>query len=207
MKVNITIGIPVWLDKICAWPAMVYRKHKFGYSFRRINLGEGIYTIVDESVYYRLGHFKWSACGDDERLYAARILKKNECWRAKTICLHREIMNAPKGLLIDHKNNKTLDNRMENLRLATHSQNQYNKGKTKRKTASRYIGAFFFKDRGKWFSAISVNGKKIFLGYFDSEIDAARAYDAAAIKYHGEFARLNFPREDYNVEIRNTHNA
>jgi hypothetical protein len=103
-------------------------------------------------------------------------------------------MDAPKGLLVDHRNSDSLDNRRTNLRLATHSQNQCNRRKRKN-TSSRFRGVYFRKENRKWAAFISVAGKKIFLGYFDSETEAARVYDAAAKKYRGGFARLNFPEE------------
>jgi hypothetical protein len=108
------------------------------------------------------------------------------------ISIHREIMNAPDGLLVDHKNGDGLDNRRSNLRLATHSQNQCNKLKIKTKVTSQYVGVHFDKRRSQWATSIRNNGKTIWLGRFDSEIDAAKAYDQAAKKHHGEFARLNF---------------
>ena len=192
---KIEITIPDWLDKICAWPVMVYRKHAYGSAYRRIYLGEGEWTIVDPDVYYRLGRFKWSAAGEDGKMYAARILEKTVCGRIKTMYLHREIMNPPEGLLVDHENNNILDNRRANLRLATYSQNACNSNSRidKSKTVSRFRGLVFLKRRLKWGARIGYEGKVIWLGTFDSEIDAALAYDAAARKYHGEFARLNFP--------------
>jgi hypothetical protein len=107
--------------------------------------------------------------------------------------LNRVIMDAPPGLLVDHRNGNTLDNRRTNLRLATCSQNRINSQRDKSKTSSRYVGVSLEKGRGKWLAYISYNGKRIHLGRFDNELDAARAYDLAAVKYHGEFARLNFP--------------
>ena len=191
MKVYLTIGIPKWLDEIFVRPMMRYRKWKYGYAFRRIYIGEGLYTIVDPDIYYRIGHLRWSVCGDERKDYAARIDRKFRYGRTKTIFLHREIMNAPRGLLVDHRNGDSLDNRRANLRLATHSQNMQNRRKRKN-TTSRYTGVCFEKRRKKWTANITVNKKKIWIGRFDDEIEAAKAYDEAARKEHGEFARLNF---------------
>jgi hypothetical protein len=194
MKVNMTIGIPRWVDRIFAWPVMIYRKWKYGYSYRRIYLGEGEWTIVDEKDYYQYGNYKWSGCSHDGHIYAARLLREMKCGRIKSVFLHREIMNAPKGLLVDHENRGGLDNRRSNLRLATHSQNCCNRPK-KANTSSRFIGVCFIKARRRWLVTTKDHGKCIFIGYFDDETEAAKAYDAAAKKYHGEFACLNFPKD------------
>jgi hypothetical protein len=200
MKVNLTIGIPAWLDRICAWPVMVYRKRKNGYTYRRIYLGEGVWTVLDEQDYYRLGHFKWTVIGDSGKFYAVRSVKVGQV-KTKTLRLHREIMNPPKRRLVDHKNGDSLDNRRDNLRLATRAQNVHNRRKTKSKTSSRFIGVFYEKRYHYWVAKIEHKGKVIWLGSFKSEVEAAKAYDRAALKLRGEFARLNFPRENYVNEV------
>jgi len=189
---TVQIKVPIWLDKIFTFPLLTYRLLRYGYTFRKIPLGEGEFTLVSPCDYYWLNNFNWCIVGCDERMYAARVLRKTEFGWLRTVYLHRVIMNAPKGLLVDHRNNNGLDNRRENLRLATHSQNMINRPKTKSKTTSRFVGVYFQKNRGKWAARINYQKNQIWLGRFDNEIDAAKAYDAAAKKYHGEFARLNF---------------
>jgi hypothetical protein len=103
-------------------------------------------------------------------------------------------MNARDGELIDHRNGNSLDYRRANLRPATRSQNSYNRQKTKSNlSTSKYRGVTYFPRTGRWLSRIKYRGKSIYLGYFETEIDAAKAYDELAKKYHKDFARLNFP--------------
>jgi hypothetical protein len=192
MKVNLTIGIPVWLDKICTWPVMVYRKQKHGYDFRRIYLGEGIWTILDQEDYYLYGHIKWCLGAHRARAYAISGARDRK-GKIQTISLHGVIMKPRKGLVVDHRNGDSLDNRKANLRLATRTQNSCNKQKTKSKTTSKYIGVSYEKGQKRWAVKVKYRGKSHWVGGFKSEIEAAKARDKAAKKYHGEFARLNFP--------------
>lgn len=95
---------------------------------------------------------------------------------------------------IDHKNNVKTDNRIKNLRLANHSQNMHNHGKFKTNT-SGYKGVYWHKTRKKWMAIIGLNNKLIHIGRFNTALEAAKAYDEAAIQYHGKFAKLNFPKK------------
>jgi hypothetical protein len=195
MSAQLTINVPNWLDFLFAWPLLIYRQYKFGYTFRRIYLDEGLWTIVDPQDYRRYACFKWCLDGHDGKFYAVRGARVGSD-NTKKVRLHREITAAPKGLFVDHRNGDSLDNRRANLRIATRSQNMQNTHrKNKHKTTSQFVGVWLSKDRGLWCAKITSNGKKIFLGRFVNEIDAAKAYDAAARKYHGEFARLNFPEK------------
>ena len=195
MKLNLTIRIFNCLDLIFTSPLLFCRLLRFGYTFRKIYLGEGQFTIVEPSDYYLIRHFKWFVNGNGTSFYAVRSVIAGP-GETRLVGLHREIMNFPEGFLVDHKNCDSLDNRRENLRLATHAENVQNRRKTSRKTSSRYVGVSFHKKKGKWMAVIGHKGKNIWLGRFDNEIDAAKAYDAAARKYYGGFARLNFPEEN-----------
>ncbi|MGA2171700.1 MAG: AP2 domain-containing protein [Sedimentisphaerales bacterium] len=193
MKLRITINVPNWLDRIITWPVLEYRRYRYGHRFRRIHLGEGKYAIVDQKDFYQLNNLEWIAKEDFNSIYAVRFFKFPGK-RAKLNSMHRFIYDAPAGFFVDHRNCNGLDNRRDNLRPATRSQNNCNIPKRKN-TTSRFIGVHFAKKANKWVAQIKHTKKKIWLGYFDNEIDAAKAYDAAAAKYHGEFARLNFPEE------------
>jgi hypothetical protein len=197
MNGRITIRFLKRLDLIFVWPVLLYRYCQFGYTYRRIYLGDRSWAILDQRDYYELSKFRWYIKGSFGKFYAVRNYKYDSR-QTKTVSMHREVMSAPRGLLVDHRNRNGLDNRRENLRLATSSQNNCNRPKRKN-TSSQYIGVCFNKAGKRWGVNIQNKnwnkGKKTFIGYFDLEIDAARAYDAAARKYHGEFAQLNFPEE------------
>lgn len=98
----------------------------------------------------------------------------------------------PEGFTVDHANHASLDNCPSNLRLATKSQQIQNQG-LRSDNNSGYRGVSWNKKCSKWQAYISIDKKRIHIGYFDDPIDAALAYDAAAKIYHGEFAVLNFP--------------
>ena len=181
-----------WVEGILVSPVLLYRYIRFGKIYRRIYLGEGKLTILNSADYYRLKKFKWHVFACKGKFYAERFALIKNTW-TKRIFMHRQIMNAPKGKLVDHRNGDSLDNRRSNLRLATHSQNMMNRRKTKKKTSSKYLGLSRDKIAGEWKVQLCHYGKNIWVGRFKNEIDAAKAYDKAAKKYFGQFARLNFP--------------
>jgi len=199
---NVQFQIPDWLDKICTSPVLLYRRLTFGQPYRKIYLGEGIYTIVDPDVYYEKCKYKWFVVGAGHNEYPAREKRIGPNKTVRSL-LHREIMKPRKGMLIDHRDNDTFNNLRSNLREATRSQNAMNRKKIRIKTSSKYRGVSWSKSDNRWIVRISWqrNGhtKRKIVGYFkkDREIDAGRAFDVAAIKYHRDFANLNFPREEY----------
>ena len=114
--------------------------------------------------------------------------------RRTTIRMHRLVTNCPKGLQIDHINQNGLDNRKENLRICTNQQNQYNR-KPSSKNISGLKGVSWIKRDKKWCAKLTIDGVVTHLGSFKTKEEAARAYDANAYHYHGEFAYRNFPDE------------
>ncbi len=156
-----------------------------------IPLSQGKFAIVDAGDYEELNQYKWYADKSGHTYYAVR--RKGR----KLISIHRQVMKAPRGLVCDHIDHDGLDNRKKNLRLCTQGENIRNMRARKGGT-SIYIGVSFDK-RIQMFSAkICVNYKKIWIGNFKCEIEAARARDRKAIEVHGEFASLNFPQERVN---------
>jgi hypothetical protein len=151
----------------------------------RLPLTRGMFALVDfEDLGLVNAAAPWSAMWNGSRWYV-----KNGEW----IYLHRYVLNAPRGLVVDHRDSDGLNNRRWNLRVATHAQNSANciKPRLAGGTSSRFKGIDFC--HGRWVARIRAGGRRHFLGSFESEETAARAYDNAALEHHGEFARLNFP--------------
>jgi hypothetical protein len=138
-------------------------------------------ALVDAEDYERVSQFKWGA------------IQKKHLWYAHcgwaNIYMH-QLVFGPHTHEIDHKNGNGLDNRKANLREATRSQQTANARKTSKPTSSVYKGVV--RCRGAWRAQIQPDGKCIYLGSFQSEEEAARAYDDAAREVFGEFANTNF---------------
>ncbi len=187
---SFTIRVPGLVDLIAARPVLLYRWLRYGYTYRRIKLSRGEYAKVDPEDYEEQSQYKWYAVKGTRTYYACRTEIRNG--KRTVRHMHREITNAPKDMIVDHKNRDGRDNRKANLRLATSLQNKWNSLRGMRKSRSKFKGVTWDKDSKKWRVLIHVNGKRIDLGRYKDKIEAAKVYDAAARKYHGEFAVLNF---------------
>jgi len=155
---------------------------------KKIPLSQGKFALVDDEDFASLSKHNWFATKTkaDYLFYAVR----NRPGRSKgMIKMHREILGATHNKHVDHKDGDGLNNQKHNLRICDRYQNSQNSKKASSNT-SGFKGVYW--DRS-WKAAIYAFGDKYFLGCFRSPEDAARAYDRAALKYHGEFARLNFP--------------
>lgn len=156
-----------------------------GGAVKRIALSDGQYALVDAADYEWLNAYHWHLCSGG---YAARSEK------GKRILMHRQIMDPPQGMVVDHIDGNRANNCRSNLRVCTRAENQRNQRK-QRGSASGYKGVGYLKGSDRCHAKLVFEGKTIWLGHFDNEVEAARAYDRAAVECFGEFAHLNFPEE------------
>ena len=159
---------------------------------KRIKLTQGKFATVDDTDYEWLNQWKWCAVKGGHTFY---VHTYNKIGTKSKLQMHRIIMDAKTGQQIDHRNGNGLDNKRENLRFSTQSQNCMNQ-KPKGNT-SKFKGVSWHKINKKWRAMIcepNTGGRSRHIGCYDSEVDAGKAYDRAAIKYFGEFARLNFSK-------------
>lgn len=157
-----------------------------------IRLGGGHEAVIDCADIQLVAGFKWRPLQSTPSLVYAHA------WHGDMhLYMHRLIAGAGPDKQVDHANGDGLDNRLLNLRLATRSQNQANRGKQRGRgraeSTSPYKGVYWDTTRRRWSAMITVDGKRIGLGRFDSEEAAGRAYDLMALGAWGMFARLNFP--------------
>lgn len=156
-------------------------------SYKIIALTQGRFTTVDAADYPWLNQWPWYAYWNahTHSFYAARNEKR------KRIYMAREILKCGPKEEAEHQNHDTLDNQRKNLRKATSSQNSSNR-RIRSDNTSGFKGVSWCKKTKNWKAMIGHKGTQIYLGYFNSAEEAARAYDEAAKKFHGEFASLNF---------------
>ena len=139
-------------------------------------------AVIDAEDVDKVKNYKWYL----STVYVQTTINKKKV-RIQHIILGT---NSNRKDLIDHKNRNPLINRKYNLRACTHAENMRN-SKHQKNNTSGYRGVIWYKPTKKWRAQIGVNGKLRYLGYFVGILDAARAYNTAALRYHGEFACLN----------------
>lgn len=155
-----------------------------------IPLTQGQFALVDDEDFEWLSRWKWYAHKSYSGFYVQRAISISYK-KQKIVKLHRVILDAQDGYVVDHIDGNGLNNQRSNLRVCTHSENLRNRNGN-RESLSGMKGVI---PNGKSFMArIGVDGKEIYLGRYKTVEEAARAYDIAALKYHGEFAKLNFPK-------------
>ncbi|MGB8225701.1 MAG: HNH endonuclease [Sedimentisphaerales bacterium] len=184
-KITVTIPIPKIIMSVVLWFVLRYKKIRYGYDLKFIPLNNGRYAIVDSVDFEKINKNKWGIKISTNTIYAMRMVN------GKNVYMHNQIMQPPAGYVVDHQDHNGLNNSRRNLRLATKSQNCCNHLK-KPGCSSKYRGVCYHSGNKKWVVYIKIPGKRLFLGYFENELDAAKAYDNAAKIYHGEFAVLNF---------------
>lgn len=152
-------------------------------------IASGRECFVDDCDFDTTSEHKWTVFSVGNCSYAFTKIGPEQ----KTLLMHRMILSAKNGQVIDHIDGNGLNNVRSNIRFCTQSQNKMNsrsfhKGTSSYKGVCRHNGV-----KKKWQAYVNVNQKKIKLGYYETEEQAARAYDEAAKKHYGEFARVNFP--------------
>jgi len=160
-------------------------------NYKQIQLTQGKYALVDNSDYEDLSKYKWYAYKCGKNYYAARSVRIKGTKKKQTIIMHSLIAKTPDGMVTDHINGNGLDNRRENLRICSHRENICNC--KPRSGFSRFKGVSWNVLLKKWRARICYKGKKISLGCYQKEEEAARAYDLKASEWFGEYAKLNFP--------------
>ena len=150
-----------------------------------IPLTKGYFAICDNKDFKYLSQFKWSIDGSG---YPQRMIKTDKGWRP--IRMHRDLLKLKPSELADHRNGVKTDHRRRNIKKCSRLENNRNVG-LRKNNKTGYKGVHFNKERNVYQSYINVNRKHIYLGAFNCQINAAEAYNTAAIRYHGEFANLN----------------
>ena len=152
-----------------------------------INQKDAPFALVDSDDYKKLSKYEWKASKSVRGKYYVYAIINN-----KNVSLHRMIIDAKKGEIVDHINHNSFDNRKSNLRITNQKGNARNSRKgTDSSLSSKYQGVAKYGNTNKWISRIGFNNKVIKLGVFENEVDAAESYNIAALKYHGEYATIN----------------
>ncbi len=161
---------------------------------KEIPLTQGKVAIVDAEDYALVSQFKWLAHRNARNWYCSRSVARGARHLQQTLSIHTLLMKPPRGFQVDHKNGDGLDNRRSNLRVVTTRQNSLNRKRQKNNTSGfKGVRLCVAKKGPRWEASIALAKKRYYLGLHDTAEGAARTYDQAAKRLHGEFAQLNFP--------------
>ena len=160
---------------------------------------KGKVVLIDDEDWNKVKGYRWTIDKQKNLYYVTATLYING--NKETVRMHRVITGCNKGdgLIVDHINHNTLDNRKTNLRVCDIAENTRNQQKHKN-SLNPYKGIKYSKRDKKWIARIQYNKKRIYVGCNKDPIEAAKAYDRKAIELHGEFAYTNFPKENYIKE-------
>jgi len=156
---------------------------------KEIRITKGKVALIDDEMFDRVSRFAWYALAPCGIYYAATRIRDGE--KQVHFTMHRLIMGFPDGFHIDHIDGNGLNNQKHNLRIATNAQNSMNRRKQLSESSSTFKGVSWDKNRNLWMAKICFNDETKNLGRYKNETAAALAYNNAACKYFGEFARLN----------------
>lgn len=162
-----------------------------------IKLTQGKFAIIDDADIDLISSHKWYAwASGGKRFYAVRKSSRKQDAGQGMIFMHRAIWEVHNGAIpigkeIDHINNDPLDNRIENIRACSRSENNFNRKKKVPGCSSNFKGVSYHKAAKKWMAYIDYLGKRYYLGLYDNPESAARAYDLKASELFGKYAAIN----------------
>lgn len=167
---------------------------------KKIPLTHGMFALVDDEDYDWLMQWRWRV---GRTRYAGHVAVRgrllSDASGTPNILMHRAIMQTPLEQDVNHRNRNLLDNQRHNLRNCEPGQSRCYR-KIQQGYTSQYKGVHWHVRMKKWLARITYKYERTYLGLFDDEIEAAKAYDEAALALHGEYAQLNFPQEEYERE-------
>jgi hypothetical protein len=159
---------------------------------QHIQIADGVFATVDDDGFDELSKYCWYLDDNGRATRVEHVYLGFKKYKSRHVRMHHDVIGRPpEGLVIDHINNNRLDNRLCNLQFATQKQNSQKTIKQCRKTSSKYKGVCWDKERKKWMAYLKTGGRRVFTKRFDTELEAARAYNAKAREVFGEFALLN----------------
>lgn len=153
----------------------------------KIDLGKGFFSIIDLDDLSTIGKYKWRSKYNKSNDTFTAVTSFRNNGKVETIIMHRLIMDAPKGMVVNHINHDTLDNRKSNLRLCNYCDSSATMKLTNKKTK----GIYWRKNKGYFEVRLMRKGKIVYLGHRKTELEAGKLYNKGAKKYFGEYAELN----------------